>query len=213
MQTTDLIARLAADVAPVSERAALVRLAIGVFVGSLVGLGVLWLTLGMRSDFATAILTVAFWVKGLFVLTVAALALWLCLRLARPESAPGTLPVTLAIPFLALGVLALFEIYSVPPSERYELWLGRSALQCPWTIAALAIPVLVGILWAFRKLAPTRQRFAGFAAGCLAGAAAAAVYATHCPESAATFVASWYTAGILLPAIFGMLAGPRLLRW
>lgn len=213
MQTADLIERLAADLSPIREHAALMRLTVSVLAGSAFALGVLWLTLGMRSDFAAAILTSAFWIKGLFVLATAAIALRLCLQLARPESVPGALPAVLASPFLVLGVLASFEIYSASPSERVELWLGRSALQCPWTIAALSMPVLVGVLWAFRKLAPTRQRLAGFAAGCLAGAAAAAVYATHCTEGAASFVASWYTAGILLPAICGMTAGPRLLRW
>jgi hypothetical protein len=62
-------------------------------------------------------------------------------------------------------------------------------------------------------MAPTRQRLVGFSAGCLAGAAAAALHAIHCNETAAAFVVSWYTAGILLPALVGMLIGPRVLHW
>jgi hypothetical protein len=85
--------------------------------------------------------------------------------------------------------------------------------MCPWIIAALAIPIFIAALWALRGLAPTRQRWAGFSAGCLAGAAAAALYAIHCRDAAAAFVFSWYTAGILLPGLVGMLIGPRVLRW
>lgn len=70
-----------------------------------------------------------------------------------------------------------------------------------------------GILWAFRKFAPTRPRLAGFCSGGLAGTVAAVVYAVHCTESAAAFVATWYTFGMLLPALLGLLIGPRVLRW
>jgi hypothetical protein len=94
-----------------------------------------------------------------------------------------------------------------------DLWLGRSALVCPWLIGGLAIPAFVGIFSVLRQLAPTRLRLAGFSAGCLAGASAAVVYVMHCQEYAASFVATWYSAGILLPGLVGALIGPRLLRW
>jgi hypothetical protein len=141
------------------------------------------------------------------------LAFSLCARLARPEGAPGALPFLLGVPFLVLGAIALVELAGVPADEWRDLWLGRTALVCLRTIAALAIPIFIAALWALRRLAPTRQRMAGFSAGCLAGAAAAALYAIHCRETAAAFVLSWYTAGILLPGLVGMLIGPRLLRW
>jgi hypothetical protein len=34
--------------------------------------------------------------------------------------------------------------------------------------------------------------------------------AIHCNETAAAFVVSWYTAGILLPGLVGALIGPRV---
>jgi len=86
-----------------------------------------------------------------------------------------------------LGAIALMEVAGVPADERRDLWLGRTAVTCPWIIAALAIPIFVAVLLALRKLAPTRQRLAGFSAGCLAGAAAAGLYAIHCNETAAAF--------------------------
>jgi hypothetical protein len=213
MQTSDLIHRLAADLQPLPARAALSRLAAGLFVGGLIALGLVWLILGPRSDFSAAVLTVAFWSKWTYALAVTVMALWLCLRLARPDGTPGVLLMALAVPLLVLWSAALVELRAAPPGERAAMWLGQSALKCPWLIAALAIPVFAGILWAFRRFAPTRPRLAGFSAGCLAGAVAAIVYAIHCNETAASFVASWYTAGMLAPALVGMLIGPRVLRW
>jgi hypothetical protein len=151
--------------------------------------------------------------RWVYALGVGAAAFSLCARLARPEGAPGALPFVLGVPFLVLGAIALVELAGVPAGERRGLWLGQTALTCPWLIAALAIPIFVAALWALRSLAPTRQRLAGFSAGCLAGAAAAVLYALHCNENAAAFVVSWYTVGILVPGLVGILIGPRVLHW
>ena len=213
MQTTDLIDHLAADLRPTPERAAWQGLVIAVAVGSVAALGAVWVFIGPRTDFASALGTFSLWMKWAYALGVCAAALSLCARLAHPERAPGALAVVLAVPFLVLGAIALIEVAGVSADERRVLWLGRTALTCPWIIAALAIPIFIAALWALRRLAPTRQRWAGFSAGCLAGAAAAALYAIHCREPAAVFVFSWYTVGILLPGLLGMLIGPRVLRW
>ena len=73
--------------------------------------------------------------------------------------------------------------------------------------------MLVGSLRALRELAPTRLRLAGAAAGALAGGAGAAVYALHCPEFGAPFLAVWYVLGMALPVAAGAWLGPRVLRW
>jgi hypothetical protein len=213
MQTTDLIDRLASDLRPTSQRAAWKRLTVALSVGSVVALGAAWLSLGLGNDFVAMLLTSSLWMKWAYALGVSAAALSLCVRLARPEGAPGALPYLLGVPLLMLGAIALIEVAGVPADERRDLWLGRTAVMCPWIIAALAIPIFVAVLLALRKLAPTRQRLAGFSAGCLAGAAAAGLYAIHCNETAAAFVVTWYTAGILLPGLVGVLIGSRVLRW
>jgi hypothetical protein len=213
MQTTDLIDRLAADLHPTSPRAAWKRLTVALSAGSVVALGAAWLSLGLGNDFAVMLLTSSLWMKWAYALGVSAAALSLCVRLAQPEGAPGALPFLLGVPLLMLGAIALMEVAGVPAGERRDLWLGRTAVMCPWIIAALAIPIFVAVLLALRTLAPTRQRLAGFSAGCLAGAAAAGLYAIHCNETAAAFVVTWYTAGILLPGLVGVLIGSRVLRW
>jgi hypothetical protein len=213
MQTTNLIDRLARDLRPTPQHPVWQGLGVALLIGSVVALSVAWVSFGLRKDFTSALLTFSLWMKWLYAIGVSAAAFSLCARLARPEGAPGALPFILGVPFLVLGAIALIELAGVPEGERRGLWLGQTALTCPWIIAALAIPIFVAALCALRRLAPTRQRLGGFSAGCLAGGVAAALYALHCNESAVTFVVSWYTAGILLPGLVGMLIGPRVLRW
>jgi hypothetical protein len=213
VQTTDLIDQLAVDLRPTPPRAAWKSLFIALSLGLVVDLGAACVSFGMGKDFVNMLLTSSLWMKWAYALGVSAAAFSLCARLARPEGAPGALPFLLGVPFLVLGSIALIEVAGVPVDERHALWLGRTALMCPLIIGALAIPIFVAALWALRTLAPTRQRLAGFSAGCLAGAAAAGLYAIHCNETAAAFVVSWYTAGILLPALAGVFIGPRVLHW
>ena len=211
MQTDDLIEQLAANLKPAPSRAR--RFGIGLALGSVIALVFVSAILGFRPDLAGAVLTSTFWMKWGFTLLTAAAAFALCVRLARPESKPGWWPVALLLPVLAIVVIACIQLVSVPAGERQMMWMGHSAVQCFWCIPLLAGPLLLGALWAFRQFAPTRLRLAGFSAGLLAGATAAVVYALHCDETAPAFVATWYAAGMLLPALVGLIIGPRVLRW
>jgi hypothetical protein len=211
MQTTDLIERLATDLRPTPHRAK--WLAVAIFGGAVLALLLLWAFFGLRPDLAGAVLTSAFWMKWGFALAIATAAFFLCARLARPEGKAGWWPIGLLLPILTLGVVACVEMMAAPQAERQMMWLGHTAVQCMWCIPLLAAPLLIAILWAFRFFAPTRPRLAGFSAGLLAGAAAAVLYALHCDETALAFVATWYSAGMLFPALLGFLIGPRVLRW
>lgn len=213
MQTSDLIEQLAADLRPTARHAILQHLVLSLAAGGLIALVLVLVSLGPRSDLATAVLSSPFWMKWGYTLAVTAAALALCARLGRPEGTPGSLPIILAVPFLLICIGALVQLGVASPAQRVPLWLGNSALKCPWIIAALSVPIFVGVLWVLRQFAPTNLRLAGFAAGCLAGAVAAVVYAVHCNESTMPFVATWYSAGILIPALLGLIVGPRVLRW
>lgn len=211
MKTTELIERLASDLKPTPQRAR--RLGLAILIGGVVALAGLWALFGLRPDLASAMLTTEFWVKWSFTLAVALAAFILCSRLARPEGKAGWWPLGLVLPILALGVAACVEMMATAQPERQMIWMGQTAVQCMWCIPLLALPLLIGILWAFRFFAPTRLRLAGFCAGLLSGAAAATLYALHCEETAMAFVATWYSVGMLLPALLGWLFGPRVLRW
>jgi hypothetical protein len=93
------------------------------------------------------------------------------------------------------------------------MWLGASWKVCSTNVFLLSVPIFGGLLWSFRRLAPTQLRLAGATAGLTAGAWGATLYCLHCPESSAIFVLTWYTLGMVLAAGAGAMLGPRLLRW
>ena len=169
--------------------------------------------LGVRPDIAAATLLPMFWAKLAFPAALLAGALLAMLRVSRPGGRLGHAPAVIAMPVLAMWLLAAIVLLAAAPEERGELVLGISADSCPFTIALLSIPLFGAVLWAMKGLAPTRLALAGAAAGLLSGAGGALVYALYCPEMAAPFIGIWYLLGMLIPAVVGALFGPRLLRW
>lgn len=169
--------------------------------------------LGVRPDLREAALLPMFWLKFLFPASVAALAFAIAQRLSRPGARLGHLPAALAAVFIALWLAGAASLGMAAPSQRGEMLFGESWDSCPFNIAFLSLPLFAAAMWAMRGLAPTRLSLAGAAAGLLAGAGAAVVYALHCPEMQPPFLGVWYVAGMLIPTAAGALAGPRLLRW
>jgi hypothetical protein len=84
------------------------------------------------------------------------------------------------------------------PAHAARSFLARLQPQHP----VLGLPMLALGLWAVRGMAPTRPTLAGFAIGLFSGGVAATIYGLHCPEHTFTFVALWYSLGVLA------LAGP-----
>jgi len=213
MKTDELIAVLAgcADaVEPgVLQRRYTTALGWGAFGATL--LMALWL--GVRADLAEAVRLPMFWVKLAFPAMLLAAALLAVLRLSRPGARLGRVPLALAAPVLAMWLLAAVVLFGADPGERGRLTLGLSAASCPFTIALLSVPLFVAVLWAMKGLAPTRLALAGAAAGLLAGAGGALIYALYCSEMAAPFIGIWYLLGMLIPAAVGAMLGPQLLRW
>ncbi|MFN7855595.1 MAG: NrsF family protein [Acidovorax sp.] len=213
MKTDDLIHALAAHPQVVDARAIEQRFALAALAG-VGGAAVLMVSFyGLLPDFAHAMVLAMFWGKLLFAAALAAGGLAVVRRLARPGWAVGRTAAALAVPPLVLWALALAALALAAPQDRLGLVLGSTWRTCPFNIAFLSIPALAGSLWALRGAAPTRPALAGAAAGLLAGALGALVYALHCPEMAAPFLAVWYVAGMALPTLLGAVLGPRLLRW
>lgn len=213
MNTEQLISTLSADVPRVPQYALARRIAGGVVAGSLVAAVLVAVTLGVRPDLDVALRSFPFWMKWVYSISLGAAALYTVSRLARPT--PGSLRALwfVAVPVLILAGIGIGELARTPSREWLALWLGQSWQVCPFYVLALAVPIFAGLLWAFRRLAPTRLRAAGAAAGLAAGAWAATIYCLHCPEASALFVLTWYSLGILLATAIGALLGPRFLRW
>ena len=119
----------------------------------------------------------------------------------------------MAVPVLGMTLIAGLELANTPSGRWLAMWLGDSWTICSRNVFLLALPIFAGLLWSFRRLAPTRLALAGTSAGIAAGAWGATLYCLHCPETSALFVLTWYTLGILGAALVGRVLGPRLLRW
>ena len=213
MNTEQLIESLSADVRRVPPHALARRISFGIAGGGLVALLVVVSVLGVRPDLRIAMHGFAFWMKWTYTLSLGIGAVYAVSRLGRPLSGSLRGLWLFAVPVLVLAGIGIGELSRTPSQHWFEMWLGKSWMVCPWLVLAISVPIFAGLLWSFRKLAPTRLRAAGAAAGLAAGAWAATIYCVHCPEVSAIFVLTWYSLGILLATGTGALLGPRLLRW
>jgi hypothetical protein len=213
MKTDELINLLATGAAPIEPDAGVRRVALALGWGLFGATLLMAVLLGVRADLAQALRLPMFWAK-LGVPAVATLAaLQLARRLGLPGRGPGRAPLLLSALLLLAWTGGAAVLLAAAPEARPQLIFGDTWKTCPPNIALLSLPVLIAMFWAMKGLAPTRPALAGAAAGLLAGAVGAAVYALHCPEMAAPFLAIWYVLGMLIPALLGGLLGPRLLRW
>jgi len=212
MRTDDLIAQLSSGLKPV-KRGAVGRLLLGAAVLGILGSVALMLSLiGLRHDFARAIVSFGMWTKLVYTFVIAGLGFWLVERMGRP-GAEMTRPLQLlAIPLLAILLLSVLQM-NAPSADMPRLVLGHSSRVCAFLVTMTALPTLAATFWALRKLAPTQLTVAGAGAGLFAGAVGAFVYSFHCTEGAAPFIAIWYTLGIVAVTALGALLGPRVLRW
>lgn len=213
MKTIELIALLAAGPVAVEPDAVSRRYVAALGWGTLGATLLMAIVLGVRPDIAEASRLPMFWVKLALPAALAAGALHAARRLSTPGRRLGRVPGALAAPALAIWALAALVLARAAPEDRAALIFGSTWELCPAYIALLSLPVLAAALWAMKGLAPTRLALAGAASGLLAGAIAALVYALHCPEMEAPFLATWYLIGILLPTVSGALIGPFVLRW
>ena len=211
--TDDLIAALSRDVPPVRASALGRRLATGLGLGALVTLVLVGAGLGFRPDLWSAVHGSAFWVKWLYTASLGMCAALATARLARPDARAPRWLWAIALPVAALALLGAVQMARVPQGQWLAMWLGHSWKVCSTLVFLLSVPIFAGLLWSFRRLAPTRLRLAGATAGLAAGAWAAALYCLHCPEVSAIFVLSWYTLGIAMACAMGAALGPLLLRW
>lgn len=213
MKTDDLVQTLSSDLRPVGRGAVAGRLALGLGAGAVVSTVIMLVWIGPRPDLAQALSTPMFWVKFAYAALAGLILAVATSRLARPGARLGGLAAAIALPFALMGAMGAMRLAMAAREAWHELLMGSSADVCPWRIFVIGLPLLAGSAWAVRGLAPTRLTLAGVLAGGAAGALAALIYGFHCPETAAPFVAIWYTLGMALVAALGGALGARLLRW
>jgi hypothetical protein len=209
MKTDELIRVIAAD--RTSAPSVQVSLAVALAAGMLASATLFGVELGPRGDVLVAAGDPRFLSKFVVTAVLAATSAWTALALARPGAGFRGIRLALAPGLLAVAVLV--ELALVPAGEWTARAVGSNSLVCLVSVPMLAAPVLVAVLWALRRAAPTRPMLAGAVAGLIAGGMGAMLYAAHCTDDSPLFVALWYSLAIAPVAAVGALAGRFVLRW
>jgi hypothetical protein len=214
VRTDDLIDALASDANGSPERAPPRRLAMVGGLGALAALVLVLTWLHVRHDLMPAMRGGMFWMKALYTALLATAGYLAIERLSRPTGSARRGWI------LGLSVLAAFSLAGVvqammSPDIQMALHMlrGHSWHVCSRNILVLGLPMLALGLWVVRGMAPTRPVLAGLATGVFSGGVAATIYGLHCPEHTFTFVALWYSLGVLSLAALGAIVGRWALRW
>jgi hypothetical protein len=144
---------------------------------------------------------------------LAATAIALVLRLARPGADTTLQTVVLAAAPVLLVIAVIVELLVVPASQWQVRLVGDNSLVCLTAIPLLSLPLLAAMLLALRHGAPTSRSAAGAAAGLVAGGLAASLYATQCTDDSPLFVVTWYSTAIGAVSVLAAVLGRYLLRW
>lgn len=213
MRTEQLIIALATGLEPVDRRAPLRAAGIALAAGVLIATTTMVAWLGLNPALRAYLAEPMFWVKLGFGIALAAGSLSLVAALARPGVRPAPVAWLPLAPVAVLWLIGVGTLAVSAPEARQALLFGQTWRTCLVAIPVLSAPTLIGALLVLRRMAPTRLSLTGAAAGAVAGGVASAVYALHCPELAAPFLALWYVVGASIPVLAGALLGRHLLRW
>lgn len=211
MNTDDLIRAMASDTTRANPPDTLLP---AVLAGSALLAGLVFLAgMGVRPDLAEALTHGPVLIKQMFPWLLMVSGLTLVLRLSHPGASLGIWPYMPVVIAAVLALSILVELVTLPAEGWGMALFGKSAATCLLSILSIGAPVSALSLWVLRNGAPTRPGWAGFAAGLMAGGAAAAVYAFYCNEDSPLFFGVWYVLAILGVAGLSAVAGSRLLRW
>lgn len=211
MHTEQLIEQLAASRPPRGRPR--LRIAAAVAGGWLLALAGLFFLFGppLQEVEHTGMAPLA--VKLGYALALVCLSAAAAVAAGRPGSRLGKPVALIAVPVALLLLIAGLELVSASTAARPAMLFGSAYAACVVSVALASLPVLIGLLWAFRIFAPTRLATAGFLIGLTAGSAGAAAFALYCHETTAAFLLAAYTPAILIPAGIGALAARPLLKW
>ncbi|MGL4323888.1 MAG: NrsF family protein [Beijerinckiaceae bacterium] len=210
MKTHDLISTLAADLptpqTSISEAAmqALPAAVAASFAFFLV-------FLGFRQELSAHWVAIAH--KLLLTGILAGTALFVCMRVVRPEKNGPAMYSALALPLVVLAGLVLTDMMQTGAQGWQARAIGSKGLYCLSMIPLLSLAPLAAILFAARSGAVTQHAVAGSMAGLAAAGIGATLYALHCTDDSPLFVAFWYSLAALIMAVVGAIACRMTVRW
>ena len=212
MKTDQLIDALVADHGFLQAsvgRAMLLALAVGLPVSVVF----LLFGTGVRPDITDAVVTWRFHFKLMVTLVLAASGAYLALRASRPGAEIQVARTLVYAAPVLLGAAVIFEMLTVPLSSWAHYTMGKNALHCLVLVPTFSAPMLIALVIALRRGAPTSPGLAGIAASLMASGFGAAIYALQCTDDSPLFLAVWYVAAISILVLCGRTAGRRLLNW
>lgn len=213
MKTDDLVAMLSTSVEPVDRMLVVRTVGIAVAAASVLAFAFMLIGLGIRPDLITVRAFMFLLLKLAFTVGVVGVASVYLTRLARPGGERKTSSIMVAMPFLAIVLLAAMSLAFAPSSYWDKMIVGDQWLECLLSIPIIAILPFAITIWAVRRAAPTDLARTGAFAGLISGGVSAMAYALHCTDDSLPFVAVWYGGTIALCTFAGAILGPRLLRW
>jgi len=213
MKTDDLVAMLSTSVEPVDRMLVVRTVGIAVAAASVLAFAIMLIGLGIRPDLITVRAFMFLLLKLAFTVGVVGVASVYLTRLARPGGERKTSSIMVAMPFLAIVLLAAMSLSFAPSSYWDKMIVGDQWLECLLSIPIIAILPFAITIWAVRRAAPTDLARTGAFAGLISGGVSAMAYALHCTDDSLPFVAVWYGGTIALCTFAGAILGPRLLRW
>jgi hypothetical protein len=213
MKTDDLIAMLSTNVEPVDHRQIARNIGMAVAAGAAVAVGIVFFVLGPRAGLTTVAAFIPALLKGAVTAIVLVPASIYLIRLTRPGGERRSSGVLVALPFIAVMLLAVLSLTFAPNYHWNGTILGDQWLECLISIPLIAIVPFSVIVWAVRQMAPTDLARTGAFAGLVAGCVSAIGYAVHCADDSVPFFVLWYGGTIALCTFAGWKLGPKLLRW
>ncbi len=148
---------------------------------------------------------------GLILLTGLASATSV-LAMARPQvgsrydGARWALAMVGIVPVVAISTIVLNGSHETALSDPYGLTCTTNSLVTS-VLTAFAL-----VFW-LRRGAPVSLNTAGWHTGIAAGALGSFAYGISCPIDSLSHIGIWHIAPIVISAIIGRLAVPRLVRW
>jgi hypothetical protein len=214
MRTDDLISLLSTNVEPVDHRQTARNISMAVVAGAAAAVVTVYFVLGPRADLTTVATFIPTLLKVVFTVIILIPASIYLIKLTRPGGERRSSAAFVALPFIAVMVLAVLSLAFAPNYHWNGTVLSYEWLECLISIPLIAIVPFAVIVWAVRQTAPTDLARTGAFVGLVAGCLSATGYALHCADDSVPFFALWYGAAIALCTLAGWKLGPpKLLRW
>nr|WP_246329280.1 NrsF family protein [Chthonobacter rhizosphaerae] len=167
----------------------------------------------IRPDIAGAVGEIRFLLKFAVTLSLAGAAYAVLRESAYPEGVHRRRLLVLAVPAVVVLSCVAFELAALPADAVTRSLVGSNSVACLVNVSLMGIGPLGLFVLALRRAAPAHPALSGIAAGLLAGAIAATVYAAYCPDDSPLFVATWYLLAIGGLAALGAATARVVARW